>query len=113
MELKEFYELQNKLDKAIVAKITDGIVGGNDEMFLSDRITALGVEVSEFANEVEAFKYWKENKRNDRSKQLMEYVDILHFWLSIGNTMKFEPLEVEAAYRIKYRENIRRLKEGY
>lgn len=113
MELKELYEMQSELDAIIVAKITDGNVDGNDRMFLSDRITALGVEVSEFANEVAEFKYWKQNKRNDKEKQLEEYVDILHFWLSIGNTMKFEPLEVEAAYRKKYKENIERQKNGY
>ncbi|MBW9154254.1 dUTPase [Clostridium estertheticum] len=113
MTLTELYEMQRHLDQIIVDRVTDYGVDGNDKMFLSDRITALGVEVSEFANEVEAFKYWKNNKRNDRTKQLMEYIDILHFWLSIGNTMAFESLEVEAAYRMKYRENIKRQNDGY
>ena len=113
MELKELFEMQDALDQTIVDSINGIDLSGNDEIFLSDRITALGVEVSEFANEVEAFKYWKKNKRNNKEKQLAEYVDILHFWLSIGNTMKFEPLEVEAAYRKKYRENIERQKNGY
>jgi len=113
MTLTELYEKQKQLDQLIVDGINNIDLDGNDIIFLSDRITALGVEVSEFANEVEAFKYWKRNKRSDKEKQLSEYVDILHFWLSIGNTMKFEPLEVEAAYRKKYRENIERQKNGY
>ena len=113
MELKELFELQGELDQLIATKITDGVIDGNDRMFLNDRITALSVEVAEFTNEVAEFKYWKQNKRNDKAKQIEEYVDILHFWLSIGNTMKFEPLEVEAAYKKKYRENIERQKNGY
>lgn len=113
MTLTELYEKQKQLDQLIVDGINNIDLDGNDIIFLSDRITALGVEVSEFANEVEAFKYWKQNKRSNKEKQLSEYVDILHFWLSIGNTMKFEPLEVEAAYRKKYRENIKRQNEGY
>jgi len=113
MELKELFELQNELDQTILDRVTGRMMNVDNKRFLNDKIMALSVEVSEFANEVEAFKYWKQNKRNDKEKQLSEYVDILHFWLSIGNTMKFTPLEVEAAYRKKYRENIERQKNGY
>ena len=112
MKLTELYDKQKQLDQLIVDNINNINLDGNDEIFLSDRITALGVEVSEFANEVEAFKYWKKNKRNNKTKQLAEYVDILHFWLSIGNTMKFSADEVEAAYFKKYAENIDRQERG-
>jgi len=113
MELKELYKMQNNLDQTIVDRTTHGIMDVDNKRFLNDRIMALSVEVSEFANEVEAFKYWKDNKRNNKAKQLEEYVDILFFWLSIGNTMNFRVGEVEQAYLKKYAENIRRQEEGY
>lgn len=113
MELKELYKMQNNLDQTIVDRTTHGIMDADNKRFLNDRIMALSVEVSEFANEVEAFKYWKKNKRHDKEKQLSEYVDILHFWLSIGNTMEFTPDKIEQAYLKKYAENIKRQEEGY
>lgn len=113
MDLKELYKMQNELDQTIVDRTTHGMMDADNKRFLNDRIMALSVEVSEFANEVEVFKYWKKNKRNDKKRQLSEYVDILHFWLSIGNTMEFKPLEVETAYKKKYAENIKRQKEDY
>ena len=114
MELKEFYELQDKLDKMIVEKSFEFFGGDHNHIeFLSDRILALFTEVGEFANATRCFKYWSKRPQESKERLLDEYVDIYFFWLSIGNTMKFTPLEVEAAYRKKYRENIRRQKEGY
>ena len=86
---------------------------GNDKSFLNDRILALFTEVGEFANETESFKYWKENKKDNREKQLEEYLDILFFYLSIGNTMRFTSEEVEQAYKKKWKENFKRQEEGY
>ena len=119
MELKEFYELQNKLDKYITDK-TFNVIGDeisdvdhNSIAFLNDRILALFTEVGEFANATRCFKYWSSKPMESKERLLDEYVDILFFWLSIGNTMKFTPEEVEKAYQIKYKENIRRQEEGY
>lgn len=119
LTLKELLEQQSELDQFIVEKSFNAVlyekipVEGNSKEFLTDRILALQTEVSEFANEVESFKYWKENKKNNREKQLSEYVDILHFWLSIGNTMQFTAGEIQEAYTKKYKENIQRQKRGY
>jgi len=111
--LEKLYELQNELDELIVAKATDGNIDGNNKMFLNDRIIALFTEVGEFANATRCFKYWSNKPQESRERLLDEYADILHFVLSIGNTMEFTPLEIEEAYHKKYAENIKRQREGY
>ena len=119
MELKEFYKLQSKLDKIIVDKSFNVIgdemteINHNSKEFLNERILALFTEVGEFANATRCFKYWSNKPSENKERLLDEYADIMHFVFSIGNTMKFEPLEIEAAYKKKYRENIERQKNGY
>ena len=119
MELKEFYELQNKLDKVIVDNMFNIIgdeisdVDHNSIAFLNDRILALFTEVGEFANATRCFKYWSIKPSESHERLLDEYVDILFFWLSIGNTMKFTTREVEKAYQLKYEVNVKRQENGY
>lgn len=51
------------------------------------RKLALWVEIGELVNEwKELFKFWS-NKTMDRAKALEEYIDCLHFLLSIGNDL--------------------------
>ncbi len=44
---------------------------------------------------------------------LDEYVDVLHFWLSIGNLLDFTAKEIEQAYLKKHEENYKRQRENY
>ena len=112
MNLDELYEKQRCLDQIIANKVTNGIVDGDNKMFLSDRIMALSVEVSELANATRSFKYWSVKSPESKERQLDEYADVLHFFLSVGNTLGFTPLEVEEAYNKKYKENIKRQERG-
>jgi dimeric dUTPase (all-alpha-NTP-PPase superfamily) len=119
MELKEFYKLQNKLDKVIVDSNFNTIgdemydIHHNDKSFLNDRITALFVEVGEFANATRCFKYWSDKPSESKERLLDEYADILHFVFSIGNTLGFTVEEIEKAYLEKNLINHLRQKEGY
>lgn len=57
---------------------------------LDKKILAFQVELGELANELpEVFKFWS-NKKNNYEKALKEYVDGLHFLLSIGNDLKMK-----------------------
>ncbi|WP_138206420.1 dUTP diphosphatase [Haloimpatiens lingqiaonensis] len=51
---------------------------------LSKKILALQVEIGELANETRCFKYWSNKGPSSKSVILEEYVDCLHFILSIG-----------------------------
>ncbi len=103
MELQKLFETQAELDQKIVEE--KGLQGQD---LLDKKILALKVELGELANEWRGFKFWSEN-REPRTKGdsfryvnkhyenvigyknplLEEYVDCLHFILSIGNAIEF------------------------
>ncbi|HFK2719144.1 TPA: dUTP diphosphatase, partial [Escherichia coli] len=67
-------------------------VEGEDR--LTKKILSLHIEIGEMANELpEIFKFWS-NKKNDYDKALKEYVDGLHFLLSIGNELNFSECDI-------------------
>ncbi|AEV17617.1 DUTPase [Geobacillus thermoleovorans CCB_US3_UF5] len=81
MNLAKLFELQRQLDEHIEREHPRQ--EGEDR--LAKKILALKVEIGELANELpEVFKFWS-HKKNNREKALKEYVDCLHFLLSIGN----------------------------
>lgn len=85
MILKELFELQRKLDQRI-------IVNHNlqEDFLLKKKILALQVEIGELANETRCFKYWSKKGPSEKSIILEEYVDCIHFILSIGIEKNYE-----------------------
>jgi dimeric dUTPase (all-alpha-NTP-PPase superfamily) len=80
VNLTKLFKMQTLLDKHIEQE--HPIQAGEDR--LSKKILALQVELGELANELpEVFKFWS-YKKNDYKKALKEYVDALHFLLSVG-----------------------------
>jgi dimeric dUTPase (all-alpha-NTP-PPase superfamily) len=105
-DLHTLAEMQDKLDQKVTEKfnITEDTV--------NKRIIAFKVEFGEFLNEHKFFKFWKEKrepnrytleikpttgdplqnftfKNYDKDPLLEEYVDGIHFLLSIGNHRKY------------------------
>ncbi|WP_338980452.1 dUTP diphosphatase [Spiroplasma endosymbiont of Lasioglossum malachurum] len=78
-------QLQNELDKKII--INRGV---SDIKTLNSRFLALLVELGEFANEQRCFKYWSSKSSSEKSVMLEEYIDSLHFILSIGNSLNID-----------------------
>jgi dimeric dUTPase (all-alpha-NTP-PPase superfamily) len=80
MNLQKLFEMQRQLDERIEKEHPRQ----EDEDRLAKKILALRVELGELANELpEMFKFWS-NKKNNYENALKEYVDGLHFVLSIG-----------------------------
>lgn len=80
MDFKKLKEIQKKLDAYIGESKKIKM-----ENYKIERIIALQVEFNELLNELPfLFKYWT-NKKMNREKALEEYIDGLHFILSIGN----------------------------
>ena len=118
MNITKLFETQKKLDGRIVVK--KGLQGVD---LLDKKILALLTELGELANEWQMFKFWKENpKPNDKrlakfgytnklgdeippeysNPLLEEYVDNLHFILSIGNESRtFRDFDVLIVYKTK------------
>ncbi|PRS01431.1 dUTP diphosphatase [Bacillus halotolerans] len=99
MNLQKMFEMQKALDKRIIKE-----KGLEEQDLLPNLILALQVELAECANEWRGFKHWSNDreprtcvidKKGQTAKEyyknplLEEYVDCLHFILSIGNRIGF------------------------
>ncbi|UOY94258.1 dUTP diphosphatase [Ectobacillus sp. JY-23] len=79
MDLLHLFKLQKELDERILQEHNL-----EPKKLLKEKMLALLVEVGELANETRCFKYWSNKPASERSVILEEYVDGLHFILSIG-----------------------------
>ncbi|MGV8145421.1 MAG: dUTP diphosphatase [Alkaliphilus sp.] len=85
MNLSKIYKVQKKLDEKILMNHKL-----EQEELLSSKILALLVELGELANETRCFKFWSTKQASKESVILEEYVDCLHFILSIGLEIKVD-----------------------
>lgn len=79
MNMQELFDIQRELDKRIVENHN---LYGRD--LTTAKILALEVELGELANETRCFKFWSTKTSSPKAMVLEEYVDCLHFILSIG-----------------------------
>lgn len=100
MNFNDLFEVQAELDKRI---IDEHNLHGHD--LLHKKCVAMICELYEAANEARFFKYWSKDQKprkkrlkyptmNEEDKEyynplLEEYVDTLHFALSIGNDLGY------------------------
>lgn len=89
MNLEEIFLRQKALDEKILQKsnsLRSEKLDSNYRFKLAS--IALLVELAEFANEIESFKYWKANKKDNSAKIREEFADALHFLVSFANEYK-------------------------
>jgi len=79
MNLNSLFEKQKELDEYIYEK--NNVTA--KEVF-ERKIVALLVELGELANELQFFKYWKENINIDRQRAIEEYIDVIHFTIGLA-----------------------------
>src|SRR5699024_11064447 len=79
MEWNRLYDMQQELD----GYIENNHILQKGETF-SKNLLALLVELGEMANETRCFKFWSTKPPSEKNVILEEYVDVLHFMLSIG-----------------------------
>lgn len=91
LEAKQLYELQKGLDLKIIYKHDNA----NYEDTRNKRILALLVELSELANETRCFKYWSLKDPSSKEVIFEEYVDGIHFLLSLGFYFDEQPEDIE------------------
>lgn len=117
MDIKQLLTMQKSFDRYLAAKQIGQ--ASNDELdewnrsVLDKKLLALNVEVGELANATRCFKYWSEKENEGTERILDEFADILHFLLSVANSLQFTSEEIEHAYIRKHSENYRRQAEGY
>ena len=83
MEFIELFDMQRALDKFI--EETQNI---NKDVF-NEKGLALLVELGELANETRCFKFWSTKGPSEKSVILEEFVDSIHFMLSLGYMRDF------------------------
>ncbi|MBM7660594.1 dimeric dUTPase (all-alpha-NTP-PPase superfamily) [Bacillus mesophilus] len=79
MNITRLFNLQQELDERI--KKEHGL---ENESLFERKVLALLVELGELANETRCFKYWSKKPSSDTKIILEEYVDGVHFILSLG-----------------------------
>ncbi|KAB3540994.1 dUTPase [Alkaliphilus pronyensis] len=90
MDIIKLFEIQKNLDMKILREHNL-----ENENLISRKILALLVELGELANETRCFKYWSLKSPAEKKVILEEYVDCLHFILSIGLEKGYSKLTIE------------------
>lgn len=85
MNVEKLFQIQSELDQKIKEKHQL-----QDQDLTPAKIIALQVELAELANETRCFKFWSLKEASPRNVILEEYVDGLHFVLSIGLDKGYE-----------------------
>ncbi len=79
MKFEELFLMQKELDAFI-----ENNHAIDRDVFIEKGL-ALMVELAELANETRCFKFWSSKGPSDREVILEEFVDSIHFLLSLGN----------------------------
>ncbi|MET3575973.1 dUTP diphosphatase [Bhargavaea ullalensis] len=87
MKLQKMFQMQHELDRYI-----EQVNGVEGELF-QKKVLALTVELAELANETRCFKFWSRKGPSPDPVILEEYVDSVHFLLSLGILQGLDGLE--------------------
>lgn len=109
LSFSTLYSVQKALDHYIY--LNNNVK--HDDRLIEDLLLGLSVECGELANSIKCFKHWSNKPADSRRIQLSEYVDVIHFILSLGNALNFSDVEIIQAYVAKYIKNIRRQQTNY
>lgn len=85
MNWNKLFKMQGKLDEYI----STNHQLENKNLF-NEKFLALLVELGELANETRCFKFWSTQGSSERETVLEEYVDNIHFLLSLGIEKDYE-----------------------
>lgn len=88
MKLSKLFTMQRELDSFI-----QNNRASNTEVF-REKGLALLVELAELANETRSFKFWSTKGPSENAVILEEYVDSIHFLLSLGIEKNFDSVDV-------------------
>lgn len=90
MQLEALFKRQQELDHYIESKHNL-----KDQDLFEEKILAMFVELGELANETRCFKFWSVKPTSPKETILEEYVDGIHFLLSLGLTRDIKPESVD------------------
>ncbi|UUD36899.1 Uncharacterized protein conserved in bacteria [Mycoplasmopsis californica] len=82
MNLEKIFIKQRELDNSIIQKSKAVYASLTTEQRHKLSKISLLIEICEFMNELETFKYWKQHRKNNINKIKEELADVLHFIIS-------------------------------
>jgi dimeric dUTPase (all-alpha-NTP-PPase superfamily) len=91
MNLAKLFLMQSDLDTTI----EEHHPRKKGESRHNEKVLSLLVELGELANETRCFKFWSHKPASERNIILEEYVDGIHFLLSIGLENGIEELSIK------------------
>lgn len=94
MQLKKLFDMQAGLDRYI----EENHQLQNEDLF-NRKVLALLVEIGELANETRSFKFWSVKGSSEKKVILEEFVDGIHFILSLGLECGFQGQELQLEKR--------------
>jgi dimeric dUTPase (all-alpha-NTP-PPase superfamily) len=90
MKLEKLFRMQKALDTHIEEKHQL-----QEEDLFDRKILALLVEIGELANETRSFKFWSVKPSSAKEVILEEFVDGIHFILSLGIECGFDTRQID------------------
>lgn len=96
MNIERLFAMQNDLNTRIVKEHNLG-----ERSLSNERMLAFLVELGELANETRCFKYWSTRPPSEKEIILEEYVDGLHFVLSIGLEKNYTDINMPEAVKLQ------------
>lgn len=90
-QMQTIINMQTDLD----LKIARTRMIADDADLLTAKFLALLVELGEFANEQRCFKYWSSKPASEKAVLLEEYIDGLHFIISIANNLNLKLVDLK------------------
>lgn len=94
MQLQKLFQMQKGLDSHIEEKHSL-----QDEDLFDRKVLALLVEIGELANETRCFKFWSVKPSSAKDVILEEFVDGVHFILSLGLECGFDAEQIAVKER--------------
>ncbi|MGZ9413444.1 dUTP diphosphatase [Mycoplasma sp. 480] len=92
MDFTKIFIFQKTLDSKFEESIKQRNVSMDVLEWHKQVTLAIIVEIAEFANELQSFKYWKQNRNINNEKLLEEWADIIHFLSSCANNLNLNPI---------------------
>lgn len=89
LDIQKLFQMQRELDRTIETKNNLE----NEDLF-ERKVFAFLVEAAELANETRCFKFWSQKGPSEKTVLLEEYVDGIHFLLSIGIEKNYDSIEI-------------------
>jgi dimeric dUTPase (all-alpha-NTP-PPase superfamily) len=91
MNMNKLFQMQQALDERILRE--HNLFG---KRLVDEKVLALLVEIGELANETRCFKFWSKKPPAAEEVILEEYVDGIHFILSLGLDLGITDLDIHA-----------------